>query len=88
MELVTQRLGFAVPPVVSVPDTTRPEPAPDRPIGFRVHVLAVWVLSAFRPFRRRVRVVAAPVGSAMRHGIMYGSRDVLLGARGPNRGWE
>jgi nitrate reductase gamma subunit len=58
------------------------------PIGFRLHVLAAWVLFAFWPFSRLVHVFSAPIGYLTRPYIVYRSRDDKLGARAPRRGWE
>ena len=58
------------------------------PIGFRLHVLAAWVLFAFWPFTRLVHVFSAPVGYLTRPYIVYRSRDTQLGTRAPRRGWE
>ena len=58
------------------------------PIGFRLHVLAAWVLIAFWPFSRLVHVISAPVGYLTRPYIVYRSRDTQLGSRAPRRGWE
>ena len=58
------------------------------PIGFRLHVLAAWVLFAFWPFSRLVHVFSAPVGYLTRPYIVYRSRDDRLGSRAPKRGWE
>ena len=58
------------------------------PIGFRLHVLAAWVLIAFWPFSRLVHVFSAPVGYLTRPYIVYRSRDPQLGSRAPRRGWE
>jgi nitrate reductase gamma subunit len=58
------------------------------PIGFRLHVLAAWVLFAFWPFSRLVHVFSAPLGYITRPYIVYRSRDDKLGAREPRRGWE
>ena len=58
------------------------------PIGFRLHVLAAWVLFAFWPFSRLVHVFSAPVGYLTRPYIVYRSRDERLGSRAPRRGWE
>ena len=57
------------------------------PIGFRLHVLAAWVLIAFWPFSRLVHVFSAPVGYLTRPYIVYRSRDPQLGSRAPRRGW-
>ena len=64
-----------------------PDPA-RRPIGFRLHVLAAWVLFAFWPFSRLVHVFSAPLGYLTRPYIVYRSRDDQLGSRRPRRGWE
>ncbi|BCY09329.1 respiratory nitrate reductase subunit gamma [Actinoplanes sp. L3-i22] len=58
------------------------------PIGFRLHVLAAWVLFAFWPFSRLVHVFSAPVGYLTRPYIVYRSRDEQLGSRTPRRGWD
>jgi nitrate reductase gamma subunit len=58
------------------------------PIGFRLHVLAAWVLFAFWPFSRLVHVFSAPVGYLTRPYIVYRSRDPRLGNRPAKRGWE
>jgi nitrate reductase gamma subunit len=58
------------------------------PIGFRLHVLAAWVLFAFWPFSRLVHVFSAPLGYLTRPYIVYRSRDDVLGSRAPRRGWE
>ena len=58
------------------------------PIGFRLHVLAAWVLFAFWPFSRLVHVFSAPVGYLTRPYIVYRSRDEQLGSQAPRRGWE
>jgi nitrate reductase gamma subunit len=58
------------------------------PIGFRLHVLAAWVLFAFWPFSRLVHVFSAPVGYLTRPYIVYRSRDPQLGSRPTRRGWE
>jgi nitrate reductase gamma subunit len=58
------------------------------PIGFRLHVLAAWILFAFWPFSRLVHVFSAPIGYLTRPYIVYRSRDDQLGARTPRRGWE
>ena len=58
------------------------------PIGFRLHVLAAWVLFAFWPFSRLVHVFSAPLGYLTRPYIVYRSRDQRLGNRPPRRGWE
>jgi nitrate reductase gamma subunit len=58
------------------------------PIGFRLHVLAAWLLFAFWPFSRLVHVFSAPVGYLTRPYIVYRSRDEQLGSRAPRRGWE
>jgi nitrate reductase gamma subunit len=58
------------------------------PIGFRLHVLAAFVLFAFWPFSRLVHVFSAPIGYLTRPYIVYRSRDDKLGARAPRRGWE
>jgi nitrate reductase gamma subunit len=58
------------------------------PIGFRLHVLAAWVLIAFWPFSRLVHVISAPVGYLTRPYIVYRSRATQLGSRAPRRGWE
>ena len=58
------------------------------PIGFRLHVLAAWLLIAFWPFSRLVHVFSAPVGYLARPYIIYRSRDPQLGSRAPRRGWE
>ena len=67
------------------PDTDLIEAAP---LGFRLHVLAAWVLFAFWPFSRLVHVFSAPLGYLTRPYIVYRSRDRQLGARTPARGWE
>lgn len=58
------------------------------PIGFRLHVLSAWLLFAFWPFRRLVRVFSAPVGYLTRPYVVYRSRDPRLGNRPARRGWE
>jgi nitrate reductase gamma subunit len=58
------------------------------PIGFRLHVLAAFVLFAFWPFSRLVHVFSAPVGYLTRPYIVYRSRDAQLGNRPATRGWE
>jgi nitrate reductase gamma subunit len=58
------------------------------PIGFRLHVLAAWVLFAFWPFSRLVHVFSAPLGYLTRPYIVYRSRDAQLGSRATKRGWE
>jgi nitrate reductase gamma subunit len=58
------------------------------PIGFRLHVIAAWVLFAFWPFSRLVHVFSAPIGYVTRPYIVYRSRDDRLGSRAPRRGWE
>jgi nitrate reductase gamma subunit len=58
------------------------------PIGFKLHVLAAWVLFAFWPFSRLVHVFSAPVGYLTRPYIVYRSRDDQLGNRPVRRGWE
>jgi nitrate reductase gamma subunit len=58
------------------------------PIGFRLHVLAAWVLFAFWPFSRLVHVFSAPLGYLTRPYIVYRSRDPQLGSRPTRRGWE
>jgi len=58
------------------------------PIGFRLHVLAAFVLFAFWPFSRLVHVFSAPLGYVTRPYIVYRSRDDQLGNRAPRRGWE
>jgi nitrate reductase gamma subunit len=67
------------------PDTTLILHAP---IGFRLHVLAAWVLIAFWPFSRLVHVFSAPLGYLTRPYIVYRSRHPQLGSRAPRRGWE
>ncbi len=57
------------------------------PIGFRLHVLAAWLLFAFWPFSRLVHVFSAPLGYLTRPYIVYRSRDPQLGARPARRGW-
>lgn len=58
------------------------------PIGFKLHVLAAWVLFAFWPFSRLVHVFSAPLGYLTRPYIVYRSRDDRLGNRPARRGWE
>jgi nitrate reductase gamma subunit len=58
------------------------------PIGFRLHVLAAWILFAFWPFSRLVHVFSAPLGYLTRPYIVYRSRDTQLGSRPTRRGWE
>jgi nitrate reductase gamma subunit len=58
------------------------------PIGFRLHVLAAWILFAFWPFSRLVHVFSAPLGYLTRPYIVYRSRDAQLGSRPTRRGWE
>jgi len=58
------------------------------PIGFRLHVLAAWVLFAFWPFSRLVHVFSAPLGYLTRPYIVYRSRDEQQGNRPAPRGWE
>jgi nitrate reductase gamma subunit len=58
------------------------------PIGFRLHVVAAWILFAFWPFSRLVHVFSAPLGYLTRPYIVYRSRDARLGARPARRGWE
>ena len=58
------------------------------PIGFRLHVVAAWILFAFWPFSRLVHVFSAPLGYLTRPYIVYRSRDDRLGARPARRGWE
>jgi nitrate reductase gamma subunit len=57
------------------------------PLGFKVHVLAAWVLFAFWPFSRLVHVFSAPIGYVTRPYIVYRSREPQLGNRPPRRGW-
>jgi nitrate reductase gamma subunit len=58
------------------------------PIGFRLHVLAAFILFGFWPFSRLVHVFSAPIGYITRPYIVYRSRDDNLGNRAPRRGWE
>jgi nitrate reductase gamma subunit len=58
------------------------------PIGFRLHVLAAFILFGFWPFSRLVHVFSAPIGYVTRPYIVYRSRDDNLGNRAPRRGWE
>ncbi len=47
--------------------------------GFRLHVLAAWVLFAFWPFSRLVRVFSAPLGYLTRPYIVHRSRATRPG---------
>jgi nitrate reductase gamma subunit len=67
------------------PDTDLIQAAP---IGFRLHVLAAWLLFAFWPFSRLVHVFSAPLGYLTRPYIVYRSRDLRLGNRPTQRGWD
>ncbi|GAA2645515.1 respiratory nitrate reductase subunit gamma [Paractinoplanes durhamensis] len=67
------------------PDRTLIEAAP---IGFRLHVIAAWILFAFWPFSRLVHVFSAPLGYLTRPYIVYRSRDRQLGSRPVKPGWE
>jgi nitrate reductase gamma subunit len=67
------------------PDTDLIQAAP---IGFRLHVLAAWLLFAFWPFSRLVHVFSAPLGYLTRPYIVYRSRDLRLGSRPTQRGWD
>lgn len=58
------------------------------PIGFRLHVIAAFVLFGFWPFSRLVHVFSAPIGYVTRPYIVYRSRDDQLGSRPPRRGWD
>jgi nitrate reductase gamma subunit len=55
------------------------------PIGFRLHVIAAWLLFAFWPFSRLVHVFSAPLGYLTRPYIVYRSREAVARTR---RGWE
>jgi len=66
----------------------KPELMAAAPIGFKLHVLAAWILFAFWPFSRLVHVFSLPLGYLTRPYVVYRSRDAELGSRRPRRGWE
>jgi nitrate reductase gamma subunit len=68
----------------------QPDPAliADVPLGFRLHVLAAFVLFAFWPFTRLVHAFSAPVGYLTRPYVVYRSRGTRPGLRAPRPGWD
>ncbi|MCC3650156.1 respiratory nitrate reductase subunit gamma [Streptomyces sp. S07_1.15] len=68
----------------------QPDPAlmAGAPVLFQLHALSALALFAAWPFTRLVHMLTAPLGYLTRPYIVYRSRDVQLGSRGPRRGWE
>ncbi|GGN09391.1 nitrate reductase gamma subunit [Actinoplanes campanulatus] len=58
------------------------------PAGFKIHIIAAFVLFACWPFTRLVHAFSAPVGYLTRPYVVYRYRDPHGGLRPTRPGWE